>query len=244
MLLIHRSVLCVLAAAVAFGASACGEDKKESSAAKPKQPAAARGVALPDSSARPATLVAGKRYSPAIFRPRMSFVLPENRWETAEPESERSLAIRLAAPQPTRRAILAFVRVERVFDPQKGGRTAADGVAAPKDFADWLERHPRLKSEPAVSVEVGGALGRQVDVTVRQAPQRCETPDGPQPCLRLYLSGDVPIEFGKGDRLRYMVLDVGGEQLVVELYISPGQRFEAVLPDLEAAIKQLSFEPT
>ena len=32
--------------------------------------------------------------------------------------------------------------------------------------------------------------------------------------------------------------------LVVELYVSPGQRFEAVLPDLEAAIKQLSFEPT
>ncbi len=243
MLLIQRSVrasLCVLATAAAAGASACGgDDEKAGGPAKPAAPAAA---ALPDSSTSPATLLPGKRYAPAIFRPRMSFVLPENSWSTAEPESERSLAIRLAAPKPTRNAILAFVRVERVFDPQKGGRTAADGVPAPADFAVWLEQHPSLKSEAPVPVEVGGASGRQVDVTVRSAPQRCETPVGPRPCLRLYLSGDIPIEFGKGDRLRYMVLDVDGEQVVVEMYISPGTRFKGVLPDLEAAIKQLRFE--
>lgn len=223
----------------AAGLVACGgndnSDKKTDTATRP---AAKAATPIPDSSANPTPLAPGKRYATGIFRPRVSFTLPDGSWRTAAPETPSTLGIGLDAPPPTRGATLSFMHIARVFDPVKGGRTAADGKPAPRDFLDWLRRHPRLKAGAPVAVEVGGVSGRQLDVTVVSAPKRQpEECQGHGACLPLYLDGDTPIEMALGDRMRYLELEVAGRPLTIEMYVGPGSQFEAVVPQLEAALK-------
>jgi hypothetical protein len=129
------------------------------------------------------------------------------------------------------------VRISKVFDPQRGGSSAADGIPAPADFVGFLTTHPNLSSTEPQPAQALGLSGESVDVEVTGTPAQtpaAECPD--KPCLPLYLDGPNAVVFGPGDRIRYYVLDGPDGQLIAELYVSPGQHFEEDVVALDEAL--------
>ena len=44
-------------------------------------------------------------------------------------------------------------------------------------------------------------------------------------------------QFGIGNRMRYMVFDGEPQPLVVEMFVNPGEKFDAEVPELEKLLK-------
>ncbi len=203
-------------------------------------PAASEATPMPPSEASPATLEAGVAYRSTMFKPRVGFTLPRGDWETAAPELPRSLAIRRVR-SPTRNNTLALLEVDQVFDPKRGGTSPRDAIAAPSDFASFLVEHPRLTATAPESAKALGLTGVRIDVEVSSTPPEVPEKACDGPCLPLYVDdAGEPIVFRPGDRLRYYVLDGPHGQLIAELYVSPGRRFDADIGRLEQALG--SFE--
>ena len=140
--------------------------------------------------------------------------------------------------------MFAFQHIDKVFDPRKGGESAADAKPAPPDFAAWLRHHPRMKTTAPVPVELAGAKGVQIDATPRSfprsMPQECH--QAPAPCVPLFVHGGEPIVYQQDTKARFYVLDVGGKQVVAELDVAPADQFAAKAPVLEAALRGARFE--
>ena len=228
--------------ALATALAACGDDdgnNSTTSTAKQAQP-------LPDSADRPAALISGETFETGIFEPKVSLTVPAGKWETAAPETPTSLSLRLKAAPPTENAVISLVRPPKVFDPQRGGKSAEDTEDPPPDFVEWLADHPRLRATPPRLAQAGGLEGRQLDVTVASTPPRMPPQCSREPCLPLFVDAPdgEPVVFAKGDRIRYVVLDGPKGQVLAELYVSPGSRFKAVVPKLERALESMRFSGT
>jgi hypothetical protein len=147
------TALAPIAAAAALAAGCGGGDEGAADAAPP----AATTKPLPAVADNP--LIPGTRYVTERFAPKLSIALPEGAWRTGMPESGELVEFQLLSSKPTWLSMFAFQHIDKVFDPRKGGTTAADAEPAPKDFAAWLRSHPRLKTTPPADVELGGAKG-------------------------------------------------------------------------------------
>jgi hypothetical protein len=226
----------IAGAAAAVLISSCGGDEtKDDPGSTTTQPESAI-QSLPPSASAPEILEGGGQYETTIFEPRVSITLPDGDWETAAAETADSFAIRHALT-PNRDAIVALVRIAKVFDPSRGGDDAADAIAVPDDFTKFLTSHPNLRATSPQPAQALGLSGESVDVEViGTPPQTPAAACGDKPCLPLYLDGKEPIVFSPGDRMRYYVLDGPDGQLIAELYVSPGDRFEADVPALEDAL--------
>lgn len=195
-------------------------------------------------------LSSGVRYRTEVFEPRLSLTLPDGTWRTELPQSRAVFALKLLHPPPTRLAILAFEHIEKVFDPVRGGQEPADAVAAPADFAAWLTEHPYLVATEPVRVDIGTASGVQIDVTVKSVPEKLQAPecDGKTRCLSLFVMKDVaraqeiPVVYPAKTKARYLVLDVGGKSVVVEMFVEPASRFEAVMPAMQKVLDTVEFD--
>ena len=211
-----------------------GDDDATTSAAKQARP-------LPRSAG--AALISGKTYETRAFEPQVTLTLPAGKWETAARETPTSLGLGLEAPPPTQKATVTLVRPPKVFDPQRGAKSAGDTEDPPPDFVEWLADHPRLRATPPRLAQAGGLEGRQLDVTVTSTPARVPPECSSAPCLPLYVDapGGKPVVFAKGARIRYVVLDGPNGQILAELYVGPGSRFKAVVPKLERALERMRF---
>jgi hypothetical protein len=108
-----------------------------------------------------------------------------------------------------------FLRVSAVFDPisQKVAR-------APRDLEAWILAHPSLESESPVPVSIGGIEGIQINSRVVSAPETpyqimgavCPIPG----CLGLFVAGSI-VDLREGSVVRFMLVEVDGEQLVVQI---------------------------
>jgi hypothetical protein len=228
------AVVLVLGTALA----ACGDDDDSTtSTAKQARP-------LPRSAG--AALISGKTYETRAFEPQVTLTVPAGKWETVARETPTSLGLGLEAPPPTQKATVTLVRPPKVFDPQRGGKSATDTEDPPPDFVEWLADHPRLRATSPRLAATGGLEGRQLDVTVTSTPASMPPGCSAGPCLPLYVAtpDGRPVVFAKGDRIRYVVLDGPNGQILAELYVSPGTRFKAVVPRLERALARMRFSGT
>jgi hypothetical protein len=240
----HRiTMLALIVAAAALAATGCDSDQDTpATATAGAKPAAAKRKPLPADGNYP--LIPGTRYVTGQFAPKFSIVLPDGAWRTGLPESDELVDIQLLSSPPTLLSVLGVQRIERVFDPRKGGRTAADAVPGPDDFAAWLRSHPRLETSQPVDVKLGGAEGVQIDVTPRSYPRAMpdECHEVPAQCVPLFVHAGEPIVYPRGTKARFYVLDVDGEQVVAELDVAPEDQFAAKAPVLEAALRTVRFE--
>jgi hypothetical protein len=228
----------VLAAvlALATALAACGDDGGDSGTSTAKQ-------ARPLPRAAGVALAPGESFETRRFDPQVTLTVPAGKWETAARETPTSMGLRLDAPFPTEKAVISLVRAPKVFDPQGGGKSAADTEDPPPDFVEWLADHPRLRATSPRLAATGGLEGRQLDVTVTSTPPDMPPACGIAPCLPLYAATPAgkPVAFAKGDRIRYVVLDGPTGQILAELFVSPGARFTAVVPRLERALARMRF---
>jgi hypothetical protein len=190
-------------------------------------------------------LTTGKRYTTALFSPAIRFRLPAGKWNSESGDSPRHFAI--AASEPPNgigQAIVEAHRVDRVFDPRRGGRTPGDLVPLRGRFADWLRHHPHLRTTSPRPVRLLGLTGVELDVTARSSPPRVPEDcgkTGPH-CVPLLWDGIDNISYSDWNRGRFIVLGLprGGE-LVVEEFVEPETKFAAGLRLLHPVLHDLAL---
>lgn len=133
---------------------------------------------------------------------------------------------------------LRFVTVSGVFDP-----VSQRVVDVPKDLEAWILDHPLLHTTAPTPVTIGGIQGTQIDAEVVKAPKTpyemrgrfCPIPG----CVGLLVAG-VIIDGSVGSRLRFILMDVAGENLMIEMD-SPGDEWGTFLPRAEAVLNTVRF---
>jgi hypothetical protein len=233
--------LAVLVVACMLGLSACGSGIKSATTTAPKVTPASVAKLMPKFVDQP--LTPGQVYRPRAFSPALTFKLPDAGW-TSDLSPSGHVGIRLLVGPPVEWSTFGIHRMDRVFDPIRGGRTAADAKPAPPDFAAWLEHHPRLQASRPVDITIGGAKGVQIDIVPksypRARPDECDQGPSPQ-CLPLFTVGNEPIVYPKGSKTRMYIVDVKGKQVVFEVFVDPGTQFAKLAPLYDKVLRGIHF---
>jgi hypothetical protein len=235
-----------LVAAMAVGATivlGCGSDSDpEAQRARPS--ASAKPVALLPKQVN-IVLASGRRYKTRRFEPSLELEVPAGQtWLTSGvPELRDSVALELDAGPRVSMNTLSVTRIDAVADPRRGARDRSDAVRRPADFIAWLQDHPRLQATEPRAVRIAGLEGRQIDVTAQSTPTRmpdaCDVHGAD--CLPLYFSGDLPIVYSRGDRVRFSVLTTVGRPLLVEQFAAPPEQFARVLKLMQPLVDSLKI---
>ena len=142
------------------------------------------------------------------FTPTFTFRVETENWFADEP-NERWAGMGDLKKQ----AFLDFFRPKFVLVPTD----QKNEVVAPADLLDWLARHPNLEPDARSRVVVGEVMGNALDVTVTSIPRRSQCDE---PCVALFrLAGGFynPYHLEKGDRARFVQLEVRGERVLIAI---------------------------
>jgi hypothetical protein len=186
---------------------------------------------LPGTVLRPGQLEAGT-YVAGEFDLPFSFRTRGDSWSASVVEPTWVALIR-------RSHYLHVQRWDAVFDPAGDG---TEVLPLPVDIARWLVHHPRLRAESPVRVQIGGLSGFAIEVSVAQplaiSPDEC---DG-QGCVLLGRVGGTgePVDIGRGERARFIVLGAPGDQVVIH-YRAGEADFERVASRAEWLLSTFTF---
>jgi hypothetical protein len=234
-----RTPAALLLCALAFAACGSDGDKPESAAAK-APPAAAKATPFP--AVTDGFLTAGETYATTKFRPSIAITPSEGEWKAGLEDGPAHFALRRDSGEAGE-ALLAFHRMEQVFDGEKGGKVAGDAGPPPDDFGEWLLAHPHLKVSGPEATQALGRPAKQYDVSVRSfpkaTPDECGKADG---CVPMFMDSRDLVWYSKDVRARFVVLDdPAGKELVVELYSGLADRYDEVLAQLQPTLDSAKF---
>jgi hypothetical protein len=174
------------------------------------------------------------------LKPAIRFTLPDGEWNSEIGDSPQHFAI--AASEPPGKVLQAIIgahRIDRVYDPRKGGRIPGDQVPLREGFADWLRAHPRLRTSKPRPVHLLGLDGVQIDVRSRSQPPQVPDECGKigEHCVPLFYDGIDPIAYADGTRGRFIVLRLPSEdELVIEQFVESRNAFAAGLDILRPVL--------
>ena len=229
-------------AAIAFGATGCGDD--DPGEPGPRATTTATGTAgrpFPTGDVTP--LESGVTYTTRRFTPPLQITTTDEPWiaETGDRPNDFSLALDV----PRGQAILGFHRAKLVVDPRRGAEKPGDRVPGPRDFAAWLRTHPHLRTTRPVPTTALGLRGVRIDVTVRSAPGRVPDDCGKfvGVCVALLHDGFDWALYPEDSKARFLVLDQGGRQLIIDEWVQPRRRFDRVVRDLDRQLRAIRVSP-
>lgn len=238
----------VLAATIAIGAAGCGDDdadgtQQRATATPPATTTTAgtSGTPFPTDDVTP--LERGATYTTTRFTPPLEITTTDGSWfaETGDRPDDFSLALDV----PRGQAILGFHRARRVVDPRRGARKPGDVVPGPRDFAVWLQSHPHLRTTRPVPTTALGLRGVRLDVTVRSSQRRVPDDCGKfvGACVALLHDGFDWALYPEDSKARFLVLDQGGRQLIIDEWVQPRRRFDRVVRDLDRQLRAILVSP-
>jgi hypothetical protein len=236
----------IRAAAIVLGAAlvgGCGGGQDSHSAgtatARPATAPAAAGTAFDDYQ----DLESGRTYTTTAFKPAVRFVVPAGAWGSETGDTVPSFSVALHhPPKGISQALLGIHRIDRVFDPHRGGSTPGDLVALRGSFAAWLQKHPRLKVTAPRKVSLLGLDGVQLDITGASQPPKVpdECAEIGDDCVPLFSDGLDEISYANVARGRFTVLKLrDGGELVVEEFVEPKRSFARGLRLLRPLLRQM-----
>ena len=190
-------------------------------------------------------LRSGRTYTTTAFRPSIRFTLPPGTWssEVGDTATDFTVAVH-DPPGGMAQALLAAHRVQQVYDPQNGGRIPGDRVPLRGSFADWLQRHPRLRVTAPRPARLMGLSGVQMDVSGRSQPPRVpeECSKTGSDCVPLFYDGFDPVTYARSNRGRFIVLKLpSGGELVIEQFVEPAAEFSDGLRLLRPLLQRLQL---
>jgi uncharacterized protein YjbI with pentapeptide repeats len=191
------------------------------------------GATMPDGTIYPG------RYAAREFEPAVSFEVGEEDWELAAPETPDALFIQTG---PLGGQLL-FTNPLHVFD--SSNRTEPKKLPTPesaKEWVSWFQRHPNLDTSKSVSVSVGDASGKQIDVTASSTPENYPRDlCGGEPCVPLYPISDSRILSYEGFKDRFIILDVEGETVIIDAG-APADKFDEFLPKAQKVLDTVEWK--
>jgi hypothetical protein len=161
-------------------------------------------------------------------------------WQLMAPETTNELFIGIG----TEGGQLIFTNPRHVLDPSN--LSEPKELPAPENTAEWVswfQRHPNLDASKPVSVSVGNASGKQIDVTATFTPENYpRVLCGEQPCVPLYKgsTSESTIVSHEGYKERFVVVDVGGETVVINV-AAPAEKFGSFLPNAQKVLDTVEW---
>jgi hypothetical protein len=116
------------------------------------------------------------------------------------------------------------------------------------DFVDFVSHHPGLDATAPVPVTIDGYQGQSIDFGVRSDwTAICPDIDPVNPVALMLTSTntDPPgrhLAYSRGVRVRWIVLDVAGESVIVEM-VAPAGQFDGAMNEEQPIIDSLDFTP-
>jgi hypothetical protein len=192
------------------------------------------GATMPDGTIYPG------RYSAREFEPAVSFEVGEEDWELAAPETPDALFIQTSPLG----GYLLFTNPLHVFD--SSNPTEPKKLPTPEsaeEWVSWFQRHPNLDTSKSVSVSVGDASGKQIDVTASSTPENYPKDlCGEQHCVPLYpLSDESGIVGYEGYTDRFIIVDVGGETVLIDAG-APTDKFDVFPPKAQKVLDSVEWK--
>jgi hypothetical protein len=143
---------------------------------------------------------------------------------------------------------LSFQTLHRVVEPKASNLITGKLVRPPQDLAGWLQHHPFLEAGAATVTTVGGMQAIQVDAVVKATPKRYGGPGEdsgcPAPCVVLWTTepeGASFVFFVKGERVRFIMMRVGDQEVVITVEAMAGE-FDQVVAESDRLLGTVRFE--
>jgi hypothetical protein len=197
---------------------------------------------LPDLGTPPTpTNLSPGRYATKKFKPSVALSVGKG-WAINNPEKKDHFSIYnrdFAKSDKEAGAVLTFVDVRAVFDPQ---RPTEDNVrSAPKDLLAWFQQHPRLDTSKPVPTTVGGGSAVRFDASVSSLPK--ETLDECPDCLPVFgLQYQEPVSIVKGFKQQITLVEgLSGESVAIILY-APSDQFDSYLPKAREVLNTVEWK--
>ncbi|HEX2069454.1 MAG TPA: hypothetical protein VHH54_04550 [Actinomycetota bacterium] len=155
----------------------------------------------------------------------------------------------LGEPNLRRPKALSFQTLHRVVEPKASNLFTGKLLPPPQDLAGWLQHHPFIEAGAATVTTVGGKQAIQVDGVVKATPKRyggpgVEDAGCPAPCVVLWTTepqGSSFVFFVKGERVRFIMLRVGDQEVVITVEAMAGE-FDQVVAESERVLGSVRFE--
>jgi hypothetical protein len=197
---------------------------------------------LPDPGIPPTpTNLSPGRYATKEFEPSVALSVGKG-WAINNPEKTDHFSIYsrdFAKSDKEAGAVLTFVDVRAVFDPQRP--TGGNVRSAPKDLLAWFQQHPRLDISKPVPTTVGGLSAVRFDASVSSLPKERldECPD----CLPIFgLQYQEPVSIVKGFKQRITLVEgLSGESVAIILY-APSDQFDSYLPKAREVLNTVEWK--
>jgi uncharacterized protein YjbI with pentapeptide repeats len=138
---------------------------------------------------------------------------------------------------------LLFTNPHHVFD--QSSLSEPKKLPAPEnatEWVSWFESHPNLDTSKPAPVSVGGASGKQIDVTASSTLENySQEVCGEQPCVPLYPSDESAIVSADGWMDRFVIVEVGGETVLIDVS-APIDRFDVFLPTAQKVLDSVEWK--
>ena len=217
-------------------------DEAHKEAARSGEAHSAKTRPLPDLGIPPTpTNLTPGRYATDEFEPSVSFSVGKG-WAINNPEKTDHFSIYsrdFAKSDKESGAVLTFVDVRAVFDPQ---RPTEDNIRSkPKDLLAWFQQHPRLNISKPAPTTIGGDSAMRFDASVSSLPK--ERLDECPKCLPVFgLQYEEPVSILKEYKQRItLVEDLSGDSVAIILYAPPDQ-FDSYLPKAQEVLKTVEWK--
>jgi hypothetical protein len=188
----------------------------------------------------------GRTYTTTRFKPALRITIPKTGvWKSEIGDSPQHLSVAWGKPTlALAQAILAAHRIDKVFDPRRGGKIPGDEVSLKGDFVAWLHRHPHLRTTAPRAVHMLGLSGEMVDIGTRSSPPRLPyacAQNGDR-CVPLFFDGLDYVLYSDTTRGRFIALGLpDGGELVLEEFIQPATGFKKGLRVLSPLLTHLAL---
>jgi uncharacterized protein YjbI with pentapeptide repeats len=167
------------------------------------------------------------QYDAAELEPALS-VRVSDEWWLAASEKPDELYIIFGREADSQQ--LVFTNPDHVYKRTKPGKPTE--VSPPEnldEWASWFKGHPYLETSKPVKMRVGGRPGMRIDASSSYKPENYSLYHCGLPCVPLYPSGNSAIASIAETKDRFIIVDVKGETVVINVGTWAGN-FDAFLP--------------
>jgi hypothetical protein len=151
-------------------------------------------------------------------------------------------------------ANVAFLTSSRVLDPGLAWNEEGSLVPAPEDLIAWFAEHPYHDADEPIDTTLAGRPARSVELTVVRRPRPGWPPCGGQCVVWMPIGvdnengpvteDDLMFAGAIDERDRMIVVEVGGEQLLIDIGAFDRESFDAFVPLAEEVLATLAIGST
>ena len=178
----------------------------------------------------------------AVFEPTFHFEVGED-WRYGSPEATDQMYI--WTRQGRGELIVTNPSYVTVVHHMTDGRIWVSGDPPPEnadEWVSWFQKHPNLDTSKPITMRVGNATGKQIDVTDSSTPESYpQSSCGEKPCVPLYGGSSMEVIVSGGSKDRFAIVDVGGETVVINV-AAPTDKFDEFLPKAQKVLDSIEWE--